>query len=258
MNTTSAQRIPQSVLEVLSRSTAEGDKLRLPPGQLVRTLYTATNKVIELMGGKWDRKSATHVFKGEDVLERLDNALLTGTVHDNVKHYQFFPTPPDVVAMLIEMADLSAGMTVLEPSAGDGAIVKGLLAVTSEVMCHEIQPDKCATLRTLAGDSSVFEGNFLEHSPLELFDRVVMNPPFTRQQDIDHVLHAHKFLKPDGVLVSVMGAGVSFREDKKANAFRDWVSSNKGFFVELPEGSFSASGTCVNTFVCVVPKCTDY
>ncbi len=33
-----------------------------------------------------------------------------------------------------------------------------------------------------------------------------MNPPFSRQQDIRHVMHAAKFLKPGGRLVAVMGA----------------------------------------------------
>ena len=28
------------------------------------------------------------------------------------------------------------------------------------------------------------------------FDAVVMNPPFEKQADIDHVLHAYKMLKP--------------------------------------------------------------
>jgi 16S rRNA G1207 methylase RsmC len=36
-----------------------------------------------------------------------------------------------------------------------------------------------------------------------------MNPPFARQADIHHVNHALKFLKPDGLLVSVMSAGVT-------------------------------------------------
>lgn len=254
MSTAGAKRIPQTALEVLSRSTAEGDKLRLPPGQLDRALYTQVNKVIDMMGGKWDRKSGTHVFKGEDVGERLDNALLTGTVRDDVAHFQFFPTPPDVVDQLVELASIGEGMTVLEPSAGDGAIVKRLLQITRGVTCCEIQPDKCLILAGLVGKDNVRPSDFLMLEPEPMFDRVVMNPPFTRQQDISHVQHAHGFLKSGGVLVSVMSSSVLFRSDKKAVAFREWVKQLGGNIEALPENSFAASGTGVNTVVCVVPN----
>ena len=45
------------------------------------------------------------------------------------------------------------------------------------------------------------------------FDRVVMNPPFCRGRDLDHVRHALRFVAPGGRLVAIMSAGVAFRED---------------------------------------------
>ena len=74
-----------------------------------------------------------------------------------------------------------------------------------------------------------------------------MNPPFSRQADIHHVNHAIKFLKPGGVLVSVMSAGVTFRTNRLTDDFRRMVIAHNGQIGALPAGAFKESGTMVNT-----------
>lgn len=55
--------IDSKVLDVLGNSTMDGNSLKLT-GQLDRSLYVAVNKVLELAGGKWNRKSQSHLFDG--------------------------------------------------------------------------------------------------------------------------------------------------------------------------------------------------
>lgn len=86
------------------------------------------------------------------------------------------------------------------------------------------------------------------------FDAVVMNPPFEKQADIDHVLHAYKMLKPGSRLVSVMAAGITFREDKKAKGLRELINNSGGKIISLPDGAFKESGTMVRTVIVVLPK----
>jgi 16S rRNA G1207 methylase RsmC len=86
-----------------------------------------------------------------------------------------------------------------------------------------------------------------------LYDRILMNPPFSKQQDIDHVLHAWKFLKPGGRLVAIMSGGTDYRTNKKAVAFQNLVAEH-GHIEPLPEGSFEESGTGVNTVLVVLDK----
>lgn len=74
-----------------------------------------------------------------------------------------------------------------------------------------------------------------------------MNPPFAKQADIAHVRHAHTFLATNGLLVSIMGASVAFREDKRTVEFRAWVAEHGGAIEALPDGSFKSSGTGVRT-----------
>ena len=48
-------KIPENVLNVLGECRADGNLLYLPSVQLDRKTYTEVNKVLENMGGKWNR-----------------------------------------------------------------------------------------------------------------------------------------------------------------------------------------------------------
>jgi 16S rRNA G1207 methylase RsmC len=138
----------------------------------------------------------------------------------------------------------------LEPSAGLGAIVNAIHGFTQrgeDVTCVEIDEHRVARLRERFAGHPVYHADFLTLAPALQFGRVVMNPPFAKQADIDHVLHAHRWLKPGGRLVSVMSAGVLFRENRKTVDFREFVAAHRGRFVDLPEGAFRESGTDVRT-----------
>lgn len=244
-------RIAQDVLEVLSASTVEGNMLRLPP-TLERKLYERTNKVLEAAGGKWNKKAKAHVFE-EDPSDVIDRTIVAGEIVSAKDELGFFPSPPDVVDAIMARLSLLPGMMVLEPSAGNGAIAKAAASVVGvdRVHCCEIDGRNVKVLRELGFDT--IETDFLKTASNLMFDRIPMNPPFAKQQDIAHVLHALKFLKIDGVLVSVMSAGVMIRSDKKTVAFRDLVAARSGKIYGLPDGSFKASGTSVNTCLAVIP-----
>jgi len=182
------------------------------------------------------------------------------------KDFGLFPSPPEVVARVIEQAKVWTRETyrgdypklrVLEPSAGPGAIASPAAAAGHAVTCVEVQPHLAHALAASGRYAKVLSEDFLTIRPAGLgapFDRIIMNPPFDRGRDIDHVTHALQFLADDGILVSVMSAGTEFREDSKATAFRAMVERRGGYFVDLPAGSFAASGTYVNTILCVIGR----
>lgn len=243
-------QVDQTVLSVLSSAQATGNAVVLI-GQLDRKLYEKTNKVLEAAGGKWNRKARAHVFDG-DAADRLDQIILTGQVEVPKDEFNFFPTPPEVVSVLLDLADVQAGMAVLEPSAGHGAIARACAEVGAHVDCIELM---AANAEILRADERlcVREVDFMSVPVVQGYDRVVMNPPFLKQADIKHVAHAHQFLKPGGRLVAVMSAGVTFRENKLTTSFRDFVDECGGCITALPDASFKASGTMVNTVVVTIP-----
>jgi predicted RNA methylase len=86
------------------------------------------------------------------------------------------------------------------------------------------------------------------------FDRIIMNPPFERGRDIDHVLRAYNLLAHGGLLAAIVSEGGFCRQDKKAQAFREFLKSHNASTLELPRDSFKASGTRVSCRIVRVKK----
>lgn len=217
--------------------------------QIDRKLYTEVNAALEAIGGKWNRKAKAHLFE-EDPEEALDQVLCDGGFHDVKRDLNQFYTPPELAREIVARADVR-GHTVLEPSAGRGAIVRECLAQgAAHVVSIDFDEKNCTALASIKDDRHALSTatDFLNTNDSPAFTRVVMNPPFSLQRDIDHVLKAFSHLLPGGRLVAIMSAGVEFRMDRKTKAFRDLVSDH-GTMERLPEGSFKSSGTDVRTVV---------
>ena len=240
-------QIDAEVAAILGQATADGCNLQLPPEQLERGLYVKVNKVIEALGGTWDRKLKAHVFV-DPVADLLAEALGQGRVVDLKQQWQFFETPRAVAERLCDLADLTPGETVLEPSAGRGALADVLSERGALVLCVELNPRNAQCLRDKGYEVS--EEDFLTMPATADYATIIANPPFTKQQDIDHVNHMLDCLGTPGVCVSVMSAGTRFRENAKATAFRGRIVSFGGEFFDLPDGAFKDSGTNANA--CVV------
>lgn len=169
------------------------------------------------------------------------------------RYFGFYPTPDKAADEVMEKVPLyrrdgEAPLRILEPSAGTGQLANRCRKYGAIVDCVEIQPHLAETLAT---SGVVYNQDFLALAPetTGLYDVIVMNPPFDRERDIDHVIHAAKFLKPDGCLVAVMSAGTEFRETRKSVAFREFLASKNGQMFDMPLGSFAEVGTYVNTVV---------
>lgn len=243
-------KIESSVLDVLGNAATSGNGLVLK-GELDRTMYVKVDKVLTLAGGKWNRKAKAHLFES-DASDIIDSLILTGEITDKKKEFDQFFSPKPVVARALELAEIENGMLAMEPSAGHGAIAIPMTEITPRVDCVELEPINADILRRHG--LNVVQADFMELPPEVMYDRIVMNPPFSKQQDIKHVLHAYKFLKPGGVLVSVMSAGVEFRTNRLTTEFRDLVKSTGGVIERLPEGSFLESGTGIHTAIAVLHK----
>ncbi|GGJ44531.1 hypothetical protein [Deinococcus roseus] len=152
----------------------------------------------------------------------------------------FFPTPLPLIHHMLRHAEIEPGMHVLEPSAGKGDILEAIRTTQPAATLQAVEHNHTlAEILTLKG-FPVQQGDFMEFRG-EVFDRVVMNPPFEKHQDISHVQHAYSLLKAGGKLVSVMCEGSFFRNDQKSVAFRRWLSEVKAEVIKNPEGTFSTS-----------------
>lgn len=81
------------------------------------------------------------------------------------------------------------------------------------------------------------------------YDRIIMNPPFSKGRDIEHVRHAYDLLRPGGRIVAIMGEGAFFNSNKAAENFRSWLDELGATSERLPENSFMDAALPVNTAV---------
>lgn len=240
--------------------------------QLDRDKYMAVDKVFRALGGKWSKKAKAHLFD-KDVRPELFGVAEAGRavvekVIDKKVLWQQFYTPEAVAKKIVAMAEIKPGMRVLEPSAGQGALAIPAREAGGNVLCVEIDPENVEYfLRAGFDNGDIIQRDFLKliYTPPIValngvyvhtdFDRVVMNPPFTKSADVDHVLHALKFLKPGGRLVAIMSKGVTFRETKKYQDFHATMEWCENWEIHaLPEYSFEESGTKVAMVVVVIDK----
>ena len=244
-------KINNTVLDMLGNCRVEENVLYLP-ANLDRKIYTDVNKVLEALGGKWNRKAGGHVFD-HCPADEIDEVILTGEYTDKKKEFQFFPAPPEVAEKLCDFAGINENTTVLEPSCGKGNIAdavwkrtpKRLLGIelnTDMAQCLDGKPYEVIT----GQDFLLYEG--------DAWDRIVMNPPFSRQQDIDHVMKAYSLLAEGGILVSVMSVSFQFRTNQKAREFRAFLDATCADHFDLPEGAFKESGTMIRACVVVIRK----
>jgi type I restriction-modification system DNA methylase subunit len=253
-----AKKIDETVLAVLTRSTFDGDLMKLPDEQLDRKFYQEVAKVIEAAGGKWIRGRKGHVFDG-DAAEAIEPVVLTGEITNRKQDFGQFDSPQEVVNTIITFADLKSGMKVLEPSCGIGAILEGIRQWNKIVrpdfedvvhyFANELDPKRFEAVRSsFFPAGGITNEDFLAQKHTPIYDRVLMNPSFQKRSDVAHVRHALGFVKPGGRLVSVMSAGIKFRTDKNTTDLREFILEN-GAIHDLPDDSFKASGTSVKTVV---------
>ncbi len=237
------------VRAVLENSRIEGNNLYLPEGQLERKLYQSVGKHIKNCGGKWNRSAKAHVFESCPK-EKLGIVLEKGVSVDEKTLFQAFYSPKAVAERAAELLECK-GLTVLEPSAGAGALIDAVLEYNPDnVDWIEIDPKKAEGLRKKYSSSKVdgtcqdFLSFYFDPKDEDYvkYKRIILNPPFTKNQDIKHVIHAiENCLAKGGRLVAIMPAKPHPKLDKY----------NPTEY-EIEDGAFKESGTMVKTKLVVI------
>ncbi len=189
------------------------------------------------------------------VLDYYSNQKLNKRNREGV---DYFPTPEPLGYKMMEWAKAGEGDTILEPSAGHGAIAR---YAPKENMMTSIEPSQSlfTKLQLKAGGlGRKFLNNIFENYDISnKHDVVVMNPPFgtAGATAIAHLDKAFKHLDEGGRVVAIIPRGST---DKK---FDKWYDGQKNVAmraeVDLPDIVFQQAGTKVRCRVVVLDKITD-
>lgn len=157
----------------------------------------------------------------------------------------FFPTPVAVAHRMARLARISKGMRVLEPSAGNGNLADAAAAAGGEVDVVEIS-SQLRDILTLKGYTAVAQ-DFNTFTPDEPYKAILMNPPFSKRQDAEHIMRAYGMLASGGTLVAIAGEGVFFGQDQKAEQFRAWLDTHNADVEKLDGGTFQDNALLAQT-----------
>lgn len=157
------------------------------------------------------------------------------------KDLQYYPTPQQIVDRILSSTHNLKGLKVLEPSCGCGRFMDAIRAAGGEVFGVEVDAGRVEECREKG--HNVLRANFLDTPPREEFDCVIMNPPFYGKHYAKHVNHALKFIKAGGFLVAILPATARYDHGLLDGQWQD-----------LPFGSFSESGTNINTTVLTIRR----
>lgn len=190
-------------------------------------------------------------------IQKMEMDLRKKLAWDRNAFNDFFPTPESRADWIASEADIQPGMDVLEPSAGNGVLAEAARKAGGNVDVVELEQQ----LRDILKEKgfNVVGSDFDTFTPDKLYDRVLMNPPFSHDLDIKHVQKAFEHLKPGGKLTAIVSTMAGERSNKRNKAFREWLNELGAHEQQLPEGMFkeSMNPTSVATKLIILTKPDD-
>lgn len=195
-------------------------------GKCVTTLRRFGNKDVEaiaqdvlIMLGATVHTHRNIVAFEYNPMDVLREVCRTGMLPHKRSH-QFFPTPHALAQRVVEAAGIMPGHHCLEPSAGTGSLAR--LMPKDETQCIEVNRVFCSILEAMGHTTRQADFLVWARMATERFDRIVMNPPFTEGQWLQHVNAALNLLAPTGRLVAILPSGAATRLQPDPNVVYSW------------------------------------
>lgn len=140
------------------------------------------------------------------------------------------------------------------PGATD-AILDAIHRVQPDVVvdCYELMPENKEKLSKL-DHIRLLGDDFTQAEHSSEYDLIVANPPFSKNQDIRHVMQMYQDLKPGGTVAAITSRHWQQASEKVCKDFRAFLEEVSAQVYEIEEGAFKKSGTGVGTIAIVINK----
>lgn len=149
---------------------------------------------------------------------------------------QFYPTPPEVIELMIGAYDLR-DTVILEPSAGAGNLVDALQNAGAQVIACENDPrlkkiaeSKC---KLIAEDFLTVTRDQVSH-----IDYIVMNPPFSA--DEKHIIHAYEIAPANCQIIALCNLSTLKNTYSKDRERLRTIVDENGTFEDIGEAFSTA------------------
>jgi hypothetical protein len=206
---------------------------------------------LKKIGGKWTGGKVQAFVFPHDPTELLAK-IQSGEKVNLKKDFQLFESPEAVADQIIKLADIPMYSVVLEPNGGNGAIIRRIHP-SCGVFTYEINP-LCHGRLELIDNAVLLGTDFLQADESTRYHYIVANPPFSKNQDIDHIYKMYSVLADGGRMVSVASKHWQIGGNRKETAFREWLDQVGAEIHEVEAGAFKESGTNIPTVIIVINK----
>ena len=171
--------------------------------QLSTKEWAKVRTCMDNIGGKWEQTTQSWLFP-------FDVSRLASIIHEKkfnlFSHYQFFETPEWLIdgfmsrQLQVIGGSYFDGIKALEPSAGQGAIVKFLQSWGVTPDYCEVMPENLEIIRHRTGLGPICE-DFFKLDKTNYYDLVFANPPFNKFDK--HFAKMVEVCKPGGYICTL-------------------------------------------------------
>ena len=223
------------------------------------------------IGGHWSEAHKSFVFIKEvsietikENIQKANNQIPLSKEQIEREKLQAYFTPLEISKKMQQSAHICDNDIVLDPSAGTGNLVNGLNIPKENIFLVEPNPEFCEFLRR-NGYVNVIQSTFEDALDKRVLpnniSKILMNPPFSKQSDLKHILLAYELLNKGGTLVSIIGKNSLLERDinnQKSPTLENFInickSSKIHQIVNLEPASFEESGTICDTCMIILEK----
>lgn len=252
-----ARSLKQAYVEAFEESQEGDEWKKYLPGSKTEGTGGKANDYRQEKATDFDRAKAVYFGK-----QKKNSRTKSREGHD------YFATPEPIGYKMVQWLQSKPGQSLLEPSAGDGAIARWMPDNTYNTV---VEPSRDLTpklMRNVAG-AKVVESTFENFDLHNKFDGIAMNPPFGHggKTAVEHVAKAYQHLKDGGRLIAIIPDGKACQKhfdkwfygdpEAKRKADRGIADGVLMADIHLPSVTFDRAGTNVNTRMVVIDKYTD-
>ena len=252
-----ARSLKQAYVEAFEESQEGDGWKKYLPGSKTEGTGGKANDYRQEQATDFDRAKAAYFGK-----QKKNSRTKSQEGHD------YFATPEPIGYKMVQWLQSKPGQSLLEPSAGDGAIARWMPDNTYNTV---VEPSRDLTpklMRNVAG-AKVVESTFENFDLHNKFDGIAMNPPFGHggKTAVEHVAKAYQHLKDGGRLIAIIPDGSACQKhfdkwfygdpEAKRKADRGIADGVLMADIHLPSVTFDRAGTNVNTRMVVIDKYTD-
>lgn len=223
------------------------------------------------IGGHWSEVHKSFVFIKEvstwtikEAIQKANNQNPLSKEQIEREKLQAYFTPLEISKKMQQLAHICDKDIVLDPSAGTGNLVNGLNIPKENIFLVEPHPEFCEFLRR-SGYVNVIQSTFEDALDKRVLpnniSKILMNPPFSKQSDLKHILLAYELLNKGGTLVSIIGKNSLLERDinnQKSPTLKNFISTCKSSkfhqIINLEPASFEESGTICDTCMIILEK----